>query len=136
MRFNLIYSICIATSLHSCLCQFNSDIDGSYTGNAKNNIDTLIIYESGEYERFLYRRNDERLIYYQKGAWKFTGNDKIYFRDFFIDTDQVYPDPYSFSSVLVDATFDLSKMNGSIHINYSPWEAVELNYTRIEAADN
>jgi len=113
-------------------CDYSDNISGIYTGNGVNNIDTLIIFDSGEYKRRLYNRSDGLLLFSQEGTWKFTDRNRMYFKDYFVDPDQNYPDNYSFSSVLVGATFEVDKSGGSLRISYSPWETVKLYYTKID----
>lgn len=113
-------------------CSDRNDLVGTYTGNAQNNIDTLILFKSGSFKRNLNRKEDSLLLYTQVGEWKYIASNQILLRDFFIDNDEEYNKDYAFNSVLVDATLEIKFGFSAVRINYSAWEAVDVYYKKVD----
>lgn len=106
-------------------------IQGAYTavGN-DHNLDSLFVEQNGQYFRKLYSLKDTALIFEQSGSWRIS-DGRIHLSDFFIDENRVYPKNYAFNAVVIGATLEVDKMFGNIKIQYSPWEAQERYYQKV-----
>ncbi|QNP51239.1 hypothetical protein [Hymenobacter qilianensis] len=78
--------------------------------------DTLKIFKGGTYEKRIYNRDTNRLIYLNKGVWKFN-ESRITFKDFLLNEEGQF----------TAATYDNVLMTVSL-----PVEEFKLNKIRIE----
>jgi len=79
---NLILITLLICFFFNC-CVTKNDISGIYlnTINKTSNIDTIKIYKNGTYERFIYDKLNKKLIFKNKGVWKYN-ESKVILEDF------------------------------------------------------
>lgn len=66
-----------------------SEISGIYVAkNFKESIDTLIIYDKGDYYRSVYDKNNFKLIFRNNSQWNYVKGELV-FSDFLLNSDEL-----------------------------------------------
>lgn len=103
----LFLTITLLLTLVACSYS-ESDLEGTYVSSKiKNNIDTLILKNNGDYYRGLYTKSEKSLILRQYGKWRVKSNQLVLYQ-FHIDYDNVYSKSRKFDSGLMDVYLNIS----------------------------
>lgn len=128
MKNYLMICAMLSCILYSCNIS-KSDLVGVYNSpNLKNNVDTLILYDNGIYDRKLYF--NKHLILHQKDNWKFI-DSKLTLDNFFVDQDNLYSPQKKFKSGSMRVIITPKKYSGTIEIDYSDFLDHKYFYRKI-----
>jgi hypothetical protein len=101
-------------------CVSKEDLQGTYIGSFKNNIDSLKINSEGNYERIIYS-NEKKKIFSNKSTYQIVGGNVI-FNNYLLNEDDLSPSlkydstclvvanlPYTltFSGIKITSNYDL-----------------------------
>jgi len=95
------------------------EIPGTYISkNQINNIDTLRIFSDGTYEKKVYKKSDNSLIFHNTGGWNYK-EARITFKDFFYDNDEIFSKDFkNFKDILITSSFTVEREAGKISIEF------------------
>lgn len=115
MKINILVIFVSFFLFNSCIRE--KELIGVYSiVGSSNTIDTLIIMKNGEYERSLYRKKDNSLIFKNVNTWTY-GDGRITLKDYLPDADDDYSrEVKSYKNVLITSSFPVERDFGSIII--------------------